>query len=111
MPVLCMSMRFFTGMVQALDTPGRRNAWSIWRVSSAGESRSDEKRRHNGLTQVGQPSYQEGTGLQSSLGLRRITVSIIESGAGSVDVSARPALPNTLFTSGKLFKMRSCTCI
>src|SRR5437868_11447983 len=107
MPVLCMSMRFLTGMVQALDTSGRRNAWSIWRVSSAGESRSDEMRRHNGLIQVGEPSYQEGTGLHSSLGLRRMTVSIMESGAGSVEVSARPALPNTLFTSGKLFRIRS----
>ena len=29
-------------------------------------------------------------------------VSIIEKGAGSVEVSARPALPSTLATSGKL---------
>ncbi len=35
-------------------------------------------------------------------------VSIIEKGAGSVEVSARPALPKTLETSGKLFRMRSC---
>src|ERR1700682_4845882 len=102
-----MSMRFLTGIVQALDTPGRRSAWSIWRVSSSVESRSGEIRRQIGFIQLGQPSYQAGTGLHSVLGLRRMMVSIIESGAGSVAVSARPALPNTLFTSGKLFKIRS----
>ena len=31
-----------------------------------------------------------------------MTVSIMESGAGSVEVSARPALPSTRSTSGKL---------
>src|SRR2546429_7106142 len=98
MPVLCMSMRFLTGMVQALDTPGRRNAWSIWRVSSAGESRSDEMRRQTGLIQLGQPSYQAGTRLHSCIGLKRMTVSIIESGAGFFDVSARPAFPHHALT-------------
>ena len=36
-------------------------------------------------------------------------VSIIESGAGSVAVSARPDLPNTDWTSGKERRMRSST--
>ena len=40
-----------------------------------------------------------------------MTVSIIENGAGSVEVSARPALPSTRATSGKRIRMRSCTCI
>ncbi|GBC78535.1 hypothetical protein HRbin08_02031 [bacterium HR08] len=39
-----------------------------------------------------------------------MTVSIIENGAGSVAVSARPALPKTRSTSGNDFKILSCTC-
>ena len=37
-------------------------------------------------------------------------VSIMENGAGSVDVSARPALPKTVTTSGNDFRIRSCVC-
>jgi hypothetical protein len=37
-------------------------------------------------------------------------VSIIENGAGSVELSARPALPKTRSTSGNDFSIRSCTC-
>jgi len=40
-------------------------------------------------------------------GLRVTTVSNIESGAGSVGVSAWPALPNTVATSKTCFKSRS----
>ena len=36
-------------------------------------------------------------------------VSIMEYGAGSVAVSARPALPKTRSTSGKLLMILSCT--
>ena len=39
-----------------------------------------------------------------------MTVSIISMGAGSVAVSARPALPKTEATSGKVLMMRSCVC-
>ena len=42
------------------------------------------------------------------MGFSTMVVSIIESGAGSVEVSARPALPNTRSTSGNL---RSCLSI
>ncbi len=35
-------------------------------------------------------------------------VSIIENGAGSVEVSARPALPKTRSTSGNDLSTRSC---
>ena len=38
-----------------------------------------------------------------------MTVSIIESGAGSVEVSARPALPNTWSTSGNCLMILSVT--
>ena len=37
-------------------------------------------------------------------------VSIIVNGAGSVDVLARPALPKTRATSGKVMSSLSCTC-
>ena len=37
-------------------------------------------------------------------------VSIIEKGAGSVEVLARPALPKTLFTSGKVRRILSWIC-
>jgi hypothetical protein len=40
----------------------------------------------------------------------RTTVSIIESGAGSVAVSARPILPCTLITSGKALISLSVCC-
>ena len=45
-----------------------------------------------------------------SCGFRRTVVSTIESGAGSVEVSARPALPNTRSTSGNVFNRRSWIC-
>ena len=38
-----------------------------------------------------------------------MTVSSMESGAGSVEVSARPALPSTRSTSGKRRMIRSVT--
>src|ERR1035438_1742347 len=58
-----------------------------------------------------QEEYQVSTLRHSVSGLRTMTVSIIENGAGSVDVSARPALPSTVDTSGNCLMMRSCTCI
>ena len=42
-----------------------------------------------------------------SRGFRTTSVSNMESGAGSVAVDARPALPSTDSTSGKLFRIRS----
>ncbi len=57
-----------------------------------------------------QAEYQRGWARHFSWGSSSTTVSIIESGAGSVEVSARPALPYTLRTSGKDLRMRSCAC-
>ena len=48
-------------------------------------------------------------GRHSVSGLRTTVVSIIEKGAGSVALSARPALPKTRSTSGNDFRIRSCT--
>ena len=45
----------------------------------------------------------------SDLGFRMITVSSMDSGAGSVEVSARPALPSTRSTSGNCLMIRSVT--
>ena len=45
-----------------------------------------------------------------SLGLNWMVVSNISSGAGSVAVSARPALPYTLATSGTVLIKRSVCC-
>src|SRR5260370_36921028 len=44
-------------------------------------------------------------------GFRVMFVSIISSGAGSVAVSARPALANTLATSGNVLRILSCAWI
>ena len=49
-------------------------------------------------------------GRHSVSGFRLMTVSNISSGAGSVAVAARPALPNTDATSGKLLMILSWVC-
>ena len=49
-------------------------------------------------------------GRHSACGLRFTVVSTIDIGAQSVAVLARPALPQTEATSGKLMRMLSCTC-
>ena len=54
--------------------------------------------------------YQRFLGRHSEGGFRFTTVSTIESGAGSVDVSARPALPCTCTTSGNDMSTRSWAC-
>ena len=78
MPVASISMRFLIGITQALVRPGN------W-ISSFSSFLS--------LSMV-MPSR------HSSCGLSRMVVSIMVSGAGSVALSARPTLPNTVFTSG-----------
>ncbi len=87
-PVDSMSMRARIGMVQLLATPGNCSARSISAISLS----------------MFMP------GRHCDWGFRLITVSNISSGAGSVAVAARPALPITDSTSGKLLMMRFCTC-
>ena len=53
--------------------------------------------------------YQVSAFRHSDLGLRMITVSSMESGAGSVEVSALPAFPSTYSTSGNCLMIRSVT--
>jgi len=88
MPVDSISMRALIGMVHEFATPGNCNALSISAISLS----------------VVMPCR------HSSCGLRLITVSNISSGAGSVAVCARPALPYTSATSGKLLMILSCVC-
>ena len=89
MPVDSMSMRVLMGMVQALVTPGKRMARFISSVSRSGVMPG---------------------GRQAASGLSWMVVSSMLSGAGSVAVSARPTLPNTCSTSGKVRRMRSVCC-
>ena len=70
MPVASMSIRFLIGMIQTLV---RLGTWTI------------ESSSFFSLAVV-------MPGRQSSFGFRRIVVSTMVSGAGSVAVSARPAL-------------------
>ncbi len=108
MPVVSMSIRPLIGMVQALERPGSFSASFIWLTSSAVEMVSGVIRRKIGLSQSGaQEEYQVSTFRHSLFGLRVIRVSSIERGAGSVDVSARPAFPSTWSTSGKRLMIRS----
>ena len=82
-------MRALMGMVQLLVKPiiFAFSAWFISAISLSGVMPF----RH------------------SSEGFRSMTVSIISSGAGSVAVSARPALAKTPATSGKPIKILSCS--
>jgi len=77
-PVASMSIRVLIGHTQALVTPGSCSRWSSSSLI---------------LSMV-------TPGRHSDSGLSCMTVSIIDSGAGSVAVSARPILPNTVLTSG-----------
>ena len=72
-------------------------------TSSSHETVSGHSGRNTGLMKSGHFEYHRGRVRHSEVGFRTTTVSIIENGAGSVEVSARPALPNTRSTSGNVF--------
>ena len=93
-------MRALIGIVQALVTPGNCMAWSISATSSSGLMRSGQMCRKGTWRNSGKLEYHRSFFRHWSVGLSTIVVSIIENGAGSVEVSARPALPNTRSTSG-----------
>ena len=88
MPVESMSIRVRMGMVHALVRPGN------WMAS---------------LSACTSPS-RVMPGRHASSGLSMMVVSIMDSGAGSVAVSARPTLPKTRSTSGKELMIRSVCC-
>src|SRR5450432_4000568 len=112
MPVVSMSTRALMGMVHAFEVPGILSAWFISSTNCSVEMWSGVNLRNMPLAHLGaHEEYQVSTFRHSVSGLRTITVSIIENGAGSVEDSARPALPSTVDTSGNRLMMRSCTCI
>ena len=88
MPVASMSMRVLIGYTHAFDTPG-----NFTRASSSAFSFSGVM-----------------PGRHWSRGLNWIVVSNISIGAGSVALSARPALPNTRSTSGTVRMSLSVCC-
>src|SRR3990170_5098718 len=108
-PVVSMSIRALMGMVHAFVTPGNHTTESILATSSSQEMWSGQMGRKRGFSHPGaQEEYQRSFEVHWLSGFRTTVVSIMEKGAGSVDVSARPALPKTRSTSGKLFKSLSC---
>ena len=112
MPVESMSSRPLMGMVQALEMPGSWSAASISPFSSSAVMRSRQKGRSGAFSHSGRPGRVPAR-LLPPLRLAAsstIVVSIIENGAGSVEVLARPALPKTLFTSGKVRRILSWSC-
>ncbi len=88
-PVDSMSILVLIGIVQALASPGNFIAASISAMSSC--------------------VVLSGSG-HSERSLSRAMVSSIDSGAGSVAVSARPTFPNTVSTSGKVRRILSVCC-
>jgi len=89
-----------------------RSARSSSATSSSHEMRSGQIGRTSGCRNPGiHPEYQRSFPRHWSGGFRITVVSIMESGAGSVEVSARPALPKTRSTSGKEASTRSCVSI
>ena len=105
-----MSIRPLIGMVQAFERPGSRRASFICSTSWSWETWSGVSQRKAGFSHSGaQPEYHVSTRRHSDFGLRVTTVSSIESGAGSVEVPARPALPRTRSTSGNDLMIRSVT--
>ena len=110
MPVVSMSMRPLTGIVQELERPGSLSASFSCSTSWSCDRRSEVSGRSTGFNHSGaQAEYQVSTRRHSDRGFSVITVSIIDRGAGSVEVSARPALPSTRSTSGNVLMMRSVT--
>ena len=85
-PVVSMSMRLMMGIVQMLETPGRRTARPI-----------SARRRSSVMP-----------GRHSFFGFRWTMVSVMLSGAGSVDVSARATLATTYATSGNFISAAFC---
>jgi hypothetical protein len=88
MPVASISMRLRIGGTQMLERPGTFTVRSSSSTSLSGVIPT----RH------------------SLRGLNWIVVSNISNGAGSVAVSALPALANTLATSGTVLISRSVCC-
>jgi hypothetical protein len=106
-----MSIRALIGIVHAFVTPGNCIRALISSISSSLLMRSLQIGRSGTWRNPGSPEYHRSFDRHWSGGLRRIVVSSIENGAGSVEVSARPAFPKTRSTSGTVMRIRSMVCI
>ena len=86
-----MSMRFLMGMVQALVVPGKRMAASISSTQLfVGDVIGPDAAQGSRLEPFGRPTRVPARlGRHSAGGFSSTTVSTIDRGAGSVDVSAR----------------------
>ena len=111
-PVLSISMRPLIGMVQPAAKPGKLQglvhlADEFLLRDAVGCDVAEDR-----FDPIGRPRRVPGVAPVATrvLGFRMITVSSMESGAGSVDVSALPALPSTYCTSGNCFIILSVTC-
>ena len=102
MPVESMSMRVLMGIVQALFRPGICTVLFIASINSSGVRRR--------CAMILPSSFVISTAGHCASGFRRIVVSIMSIGAGSVAVSARPALPKTCSTSANDLMSRSVVC-
>ena len=99
------------GMVQALEMPGSCSAAFISSLSSSSVMRSRQNGRSTPFSRSGaQEEYQRGFSRHFASGFSTTVVSIMEKGAGSVEVLARPAFPKTRSTSGKVRRILSCSC-
>src|ERR1035437_6709348 len=97
MPVVSMSTRALMGIVHAFEVPGSLSPLFISSTKCSVEMWSGVNLRNMPFAHLGaQEEYHVSIFRHSVSGLRTITVSIMENGAGSVDVSARPALPSTV---------------
>ena len=110
-PVDSMSMRFLIGCVQMLGMPGKRSL----RVHLAlqlveGDALGREPREEPAHAAPARPSTSAASAATPPRASATTVVSTIENGAGSVGESARPALPKTRSTSGKLRRIRSWIC-
>src|SRR5450759_5407659 len=85
MPVVSMSTRALMGIVHAFDVPGIFSAWFISSTSCSFEMWSGVNLRNMPFAHLGaQEEYHVSTLRHSVSGLRTMTVSIMENGAGSV---------------------------
>src|ERR1017187_5446150 len=92
-PVVSMSMRALIGMDHVFATPGSWRAAFICSTNCSFDKWSGLNGRKMPCTHWGAFESQVLILGQSRSGFKTTTVSIIEKGAGSVDVSARPDLP------------------
>src|SRR6185312_7483757 len=104
-PVESMSILFLIGMVQILGMPMKFNFSFISSISFSWLIVSGQILSKGPFMKFGKNEYHLFSFRHSEAGFNAIVVSIILNGAVSVEVSARPALPKTVSTSGNDFRI------